>query len=226
MIGLLLSFKFWLSLGYIFILLIIVFNNFYIINNSPAVTKSTISLLREKFGMLQFSYAKCVIYIYKFSNFSENDSKIFDKTNNTKSVNFIKEHMENELKRFGYYDVIRCWPKKIIDDMDEKNQSLMFINYKTINELKKFYLIVKFFFDQHKNRKTYDENKKTGIPEKVRQILNLFSKESINPTADLLIYIIYLLKSLGDNTFENDRCEIYSFKTKSKRDTRNINKIL
>lgn len=58
--------------------------------------------------------------------------------------------------------------KKFDKKTYEQNKFSMFVKYETFNDLKTYYLILRKFFDQHKDRKIYDEIVKIGIYDQIQ----------------------------------------------------------
>ena len=208
MLGFLFSYKFWLVLiSTIIVSSAYILKNYYILNFEVLKTKAIITIISYKIEFVRTSYNNVASqYLQKNSNDSDDFFKYLENCMGTKPSSYDYELVRKELEKLGIHDVLKRFPKKILDDIIENEFHLIFFKRETINELKNYYCIVKKVFNKYKNEKKNYINNQINISE---------HDEIINPTADLLIDIIYLLKLLGDNTFEDEKLEIYNSKINS-----------
>ncbi|EQB62239.1 nucleotide-sugar transporter [Vairimorpha apis BRL 01] len=162
MLGFLFSYKFWLVLiSTIIVSSAYILKNYYILNFEVLKTKAIITIISYKIEFVRTSYNNVASqYLQKNSNDSDDFFKYLENCMGTKPSSYDYELVRKELEKLGIHDVLKRFPKKILDDIIENEFHLIFFKH-------------------------------------------------------LLIDIIYLLKLLGDNTFEDEKLEIYNSKINS-----------
>ncbi|EQB62092.1 hypothetical protein NAPIS_ORF00332 [Vairimorpha apis BRL 01] len=184
---------------------------------SPEITISSLKFMCDKYNNLIKTYQRCA----SSSSYDDYlDSKELDldieECQLLKEMSLDNKKFYNELQRLKFYNVYKTFPKDMINDIIASDNSLKLRNETIIKCIKDYYSIVKKFFDKHKDEISYESDIYSNLSPDIKKALTLFAKECINLTADLLINIIYVLESLGDDTFTDDKVLIYSNKNKVK----------
>ncbi|EQB60458.1 hypothetical protein NAPIS_ORF01967 [Vairimorpha apis BRL 01] len=118
---------------------------------------------------------------------------------------YKKKILYEELKSNGFLDIIQSWPKNEFDKLLKAGKNISKIYRSDKEKLKKYFCIVKKFFNRHKIEFIQIKRKQTDLEKLVNEDLNLFLLKTSEPISCLLINILDILKNLRDKTFEHER---------------------
>lgn len=199
----LLNYKFWLySIISIVILIATLSVYFKIIFKdvtSPKIAKSSLKILCKKYEKLNKEYEKFKISgLDNYDNFPKKYCPELTHSQSSEKLAQDKIKYSEEVKNFRLEEIIKAWPKKRIEKILRQNARIMVVKKESIKILSRYYQKLKIFFDAYSDENYYEQTLDSDLPSDMKEMLLKISQDFAKPAGDLLLHIIYFLRSLDE----------------------------
>lgn len=184
-------------------MIFIIFNYFFIFTKKSKVVSESITKMYDNYENLSQMYKEC--FNEEKDICIKSDLSKLDLFKISHEIDLKNKKMYDELKSTGFIDIIETWPKSFHDKQHKEAYKNLFFKCKTIKILKKYFSIIKKYYNHHENYLSQFRKDRLNLNNHTNMDLIMFLLKSNKPTAILLISILDILENVNDYTFETER---------------------